>query len=169
MNVELQVITKELDMHHIECMKELIEEQNPFTFLKEEDASERAIRTWIKTQASHNRMHQSTCVYWIQVDVCIVGIATIKKQLSEQLFADSGHIGLCIAPSHRRLGYGERTLQCLIIEAKQRYALRDVLLCCHYNNIASRLLCEKIGGIKKHEDSFVHYWISEHIEDVWDV
>ena len=167
--IHLESFHKEEDSRHISCLAAIVEEHHPFTYVQVKDASYDSLCEWIHLQYQQQFYASDHASFWICKDEDVIGIATIKKQLHEELYAESGHIGLCIHPAYRKQGYGTLALLQLVKEVKKRYALEDILLCCHYDNIASIAMCKRIGAIKKHEDIFVHYWLSDHVDDVVDL
>ncbi|MGX8833826.1 GNAT family N-acetyltransferase [Amedibacillus sp. YH-ame6] len=171
MKVTIKQLHNEQEEAYIFCLKELVREHNPFTFLTLNDDQEDHVKEWIHKHSVHalNKHVLPHMTYWVLLDNQPIGIATLKKELSQALYADSGHIGICIMQNFRKQGYASLALQALIQEAHTQYHMEDILLCCEYNNDASRKLCERVGGIIKHEDSFVHYWISQHIQSIQDL
>ena len=170
MEVTLHRFKNEHDDAHIACIKELVWEHNPFIHLSLQDCDDAHILAWIKQRRTkelwHQRSDADVMYYWICNKDEVVGIATLKKQLPMEIYKDSGHIGICIRQSRRRAGYAKKTLILLIKEAYTHYHIHDILLCCNYENTICRKLCESVHAVLKHEDTYCHYWISEHVDQI---
>lgn len=92
-----------------------------------------------------------------------VGAVNIRHTLNEGLLKDGGHIGDGIRPSERGKGLGTRMIA-LAFEECGRLGLRDVLMCCDKDNIASARTIVKNGGVLENEievDGVIvqRYWI----------
>jgi len=61
-----------------------------------------------------------------------------------------GHIGDGIRPSERGKGYGTKIVS-LAIEECEKLGIKDILMCCDKNNIASARTIIKNGGILENE------------------
>lgn len=93
-----------------------------------------------------------------------VGAVNIRHDLNEALRVGSGHIGDGIRPSQRGKGYGT-TMIGLALEECDKLGIREVLMCCDQDNIASARTIIKNGGILENEivdDGVIvqRYWIS---------
>ena len=75
----------------------------------------------------------------------ILGRSGLRLWLTPDLEDIGGHIGYRIRPSERRKGYGTRLLA-MTLDAARKHGLRDVLLTCDSDNIASRRIIERNGG-----------------------
>ncbi len=93
-----------------------------------------------------------------------IGAVNIRHFLNERLLRDGGHIGDGIRPSERGKGYGTKMVA-LALEECDRLGIRDVLMCCNRDNVASARTIVKNGGILENEvtteDGTViqRYWI----------
>lgn len=93
-----------------------------------------------------------------------VGAVNIRHFLNERLLFSGGHIGDGIRPSERGKGYGTKMVA-LALEECDRLGIREVLMCCNRDNIASARTIVKNGGILENEvtteDGTViqRYWI----------
>ena len=85
-------------------------------------------------------------IYWMIVDGVFVGRVAIRHYLNENLLNVGGHIGYYVVPSKRRMGYGTKLLE-YGLEKSKEMKLEKVLITCDENNIASRKIIEKCGGV----------------------
>jgi predicted acetyltransferase len=83
----------------------------------------------------------------------IVGTINLRHSLSEKLFYFGGHIGYFIKEQFRGIGIATKALSLCIDNAKG-LGIDSLLLQCYKDNIASRRVIEKNGGIA--ESDFVH-------------
>lgn len=171
MEVVLKEMSNEVDDDEIRCLQSIVDEQDAHTVLTLNQKDETSIRTWVKKQNHHflSFDQHEVMMYWIYANHKVVGVASLKKKLQVELYAESGHIGIFILHFYRHKGIGKQALFALIQIAQQTYHMEDILLCCKYDNIASRALCKGVGGVLKHEDSYCHYWISQHVDQINDI
>jgi len=104
--------------------------------------------------------------FWlVRGDNKILGMSSLRHELTERLRRIGGHIGYNIRPSERGKGYGTAILALTLEKAKQ-LGLKRVLVTCDDNNVSSAKIIEKNGGIL--EDKFCsdeseqpkrRYWI----------
>ena len=92
-----------------------------------------------------------------------VGAVNIRHYLNEQLKLSGGHIGDGVIPSERCKGYGTKMIG-LALEECDKLGIKDVLMCCDKDNIASAKTIIKNGGILENEvddDGVIvqRYWI----------
>jgi len=104
--------------------------------------------------------------FWLtRGDNVIVGTSSLRHKLTEHLRNIGGHIGFNIRPSQRQKGYGTAILA-LTLEKAGELGLKQVLVTCDENNIASAKVIEKNGGILEDkysndelEQAKRRYWI----------
>lgn len=97
----------------------------------------------------------------------IIGIASIRHYLTDELERQGGHIGYEIAERHRGFGHGTRLLQRALKLSDDMLALKRVMLTIDDDNAASIRVAEKNGA--RHWDTITHpykpgilhrrYWI----------
>ena len=97
-------------------------------------------------------------------DKKIVGNIQIRQYLNEKLLQFGGHIGDSVRPSERKKGYGTEQIRLALIKCKD-YNIRNVLMTCSKENIASAKTIQKNDGVLENEfilnDSVEQrYWIS---------
>ena len=103
-------------------------------------------------------------VYWLYVEGRPVGIAKLRRYLSDRLRITGGHIGYCIRPSERGKGYGNFLLGEVLKKAAEINIPR-ALITCDEDNAASRRVIENSGGIlERIEDGSCYYWIKLDID-----
>lgn len=84
-------------------------------------------------------------VYWLVDKGVFIGRVSIRHSLNAFLLQVSGHIGYCIRPLKRKMGYGTAILSLGLQEAK-KLGLQRVLVTCDEDNMGSRKIIEKNGG-----------------------
>ncbi len=84
--------------------------------------------------------------YWAIEDEKVVGRITLRKDSGEDLFRYIGNIGYIIAPEERSKGYATKMLELLKPVAKEQ-GHRKLLITCNKNNINSKRVIEKNGGV----------------------
>ena len=85
-----------------------------------------------------------TCYVFIVSDK-IVGVGSIRHHLNEYLEKFGGHIGYSIRPTERKKGYGSKSLELLINQAKEMN-IEKILITCNINNIGSKKVIENNNG-----------------------
>jgi len=76
----------------------------------------------------------------------IIGLLSIRPELSDELAARYGHIGYGVRPSMRRRGYATAMLRYALEVCRQK-GMTQVILGCYSDNIASAAVIEKCGGV----------------------
>lgn len=71
----------------------------------------------------------------------MVGVVRVRHQD----VSTAGHIGYDISPCYRNKGYGTQILKLALSEAK-KIGLKEVMITCNIDNIASRKIIEKNNG-----------------------
>jgi predicted acetyltransferase len=96
----------------------------------------------------------------------IAGRVSIRHRLNEALARRGGHIGYVVVPEFRRNGYATEILRMSLTIARDRLGLRQVLLTCDDDNVASVKTIERNGGVLEGpghanpgEKPFRRYWI----------
>jgi predicted acetyltransferase len=85
-------------------------------------------------------------LYWLQRDGRILGQASLRPRLNENLRLEGGNIGYNIRPTERQKGYGTLILKLMLDEARQ-LRLEKVLITCDADNLGSARIIEKNGGV----------------------
>ncbi len=94
----------------------------------------------------------------------LLGAISIRHYLNEQLLRLSGHIGYGIRPTERRKGYATAMLK-LALEKCKDMGIKQVLITCDKNNIASAKTIISNNGILENElieedgNIIQRYWI----------
>ena len=96
----------------------------------------------------------------------LVGRVMILHQLNDFLRKIGGHIGYGVVPSERKKGLATKMLQESLVVAKS-LGLQTVLVTCDEDNLPSRKIIEKAGGVfEGFSDQGIHlprkrlYWIT---------
>jgi predicted acetyltransferase len=92
------------------------------------------------------RVPAYTYFYVREEDDSIVGIINIRLALNDFLRNEGGHIGYSIRPTERRKGYATMMLRDAL-EFLKIIGLRNVIISCDKNNIASAKVIRNCGGI----------------------
>jgi predicted acetyltransferase len=93
-----------------------------------------------------------------------IGRTIIRHKLNDRLRVLGGHIGYWIRPACRRKGYGTFAMATALEEAN-RLGLEKVLVTCDADNLASRKIIEKGGGVlegapaQESPANKLRYWI----------
>jgi predicted acetyltransferase len=106
-----------------------------------------------------------TTLFWVE-DHQIQGVINIRHELTPSLRELGGHIGYCVAPSHRCKGVATSMLTSALDLCKQKQIIK-VLLTCNTTNHASVKVIERCGGLLEKEEwvdreqkSQRWYWIN---------
>ena len=101
-----------------------------------------------------------TSTFWLINKNKVVGVIRIRHQEVEY----AGHIGYDISPDYRNKGYGSEILK-LALEKTEKIGIKEVVLTCTIDNIASKKIIEKNKGIllgtvfDEEEDEYLHKYI----------
>lgn len=85
-------------------------------------------------------------IYWLYDGVNPVGIGKIRHALTDDSRKNGGNIGYAISSLHRGKGYGGIILK-LLLEEAQKIGVNEIILTIDKNNIPSKNICEKNGGV----------------------
>ena len=87
------------------------------------------------------------CSYYVGVlDDQIVGRVFIRHKLNDFLERIGGHLGYCVIPSFRRQGIATQMLK-MSLPICAELGLGKILVTCDVDNVASRRVIEKCGGV----------------------
>lgn len=96
---------------------------------------------------------------WYLADSTFLGRLSIRHRLTPWLRDYGGHIGYDVRPSARRQGHATRMLQQALPWCRQ-LQVDPVLVTCDLDNVASRLVIERAGGVfDDQRDGKLRYWI----------
>ncbi|MBI5457719.1 GNAT family N-acetyltransferase [Candidatus Kaiserbacteria bacterium] len=84
--------------------------------------------------------------FWLVDGGEYIGHVSVRQRLNEHLLQIGGHIGYDIRPSERGKGYGNKILKLALRKAKEM-GIEKVRITCDVDNIASRKIIEKNGGV----------------------
>ena len=91
-----------------------------------------------------------TYFYVRAADDRIIGTINIRLALNDFLRKEGGHIGYSVRPTERRNGYATDMLA-EGIKVCERIGIRDVLVSCDKENLASAAVIQNCGGLLKEE------------------
>ncbi|WP_025688338.1 GNAT family N-acetyltransferase [Paenibacillus zanthoxyli] len=98
-------------------------------------------------------------LYFLYAEGRPVGYGKLRHWLTDSLLVTGGHIGYCIRPSARRLGYGTALLAGLLDKARD-LGIPRVLLTCNEDNEGSRRVIENNRGhMAELDNRYCRYWI----------
>lgn len=86
-----------------------------------------------------------------------IGEVMIRPVLNSYWYNMSGNIGYKIRPSKRNMGYGNEILRLALIESSN-LGLSSVRIGCLNNNIYSKKIIIKNGGVLTDSDKFVSFY-----------
>lgn len=118
----------------------------------------------IEVKEGDDRLVPDSTFFCLDTDRNIfVGAVNIRHRLNAGLLRSGGHIGDGIRPSERGKGLGTSMIA-LALEECDKLGIKDVLMCCDDDNIASARTIEKNGGVIENkvtdDDGTVRrYWI----------
>ncbi len=118
----------------------------------------------LEVKKPHGKYVPDSTFFCLDTDRNIfVGAVNIRHYLNEELIISSGHIGDGIRPSERNKGLGTKMIA-LALQECDKLGIKNILMCCDKDNIASAKTIIKNGGVLENEvlDDGVlvqRYWI----------
>ena len=88
--------------------------------------------------------------YWLIEDGEIVGVSSLRHQMTERLKLLGGHIGLGVRPSAQGRGVAKELLRQTLAQA-ERLGITEALVVCLKDNIASAKVIQANGGTLESE------------------
>lgn len=109
-----------------------------------------AFEDWVKKVHNNvtipDKVWGKSCTYLVFDDnKKLIGMLSIRHDLSDELVQKYGHIGYGVRPSERRKGYANKILAYALKECK-KLGLNTVILGCYKHNIGSARTILKNGG-----------------------
>src|SRR5690606_25084785 len=77
----------------------------------------------------------------------VIGRVSVRHRLNAHLRAFGGNIGYCVVPAHRGRGHATEMLRQSLAYCRDTLHLRRVLITCNEDNVASRRVIERNGGV----------------------
>jgi predicted acetyltransferase len=100
----------------------------------------------------------STTLWWVDGDEYLARIA-IRHQLTPGLLEYGGHIGYDVRPSARRRGHATAMLRAAL-PVTRALGITPALLTCDVDNIASRRVIERNGGVYEDQRGVkLRFWV----------
>jgi predicted acetyltransferase len=102
-----------------------------------------------------------TELWWVEEDV-FLGRIVVRHRLTPTLLEAGGHIGYDIRPSARRRGHATNMLRHGLGVAR-RLGIDRALITCDADNVASRRVIEKNGGVfEDQRGPKLRFWVPTH-------
>lgn len=98
------------------------------------------------TKVSDEKWGKSVTYLVFNDENILVGLLNIRYELRDEMRNKYGDIGYGVRPSERKKGYATKMLNYALKECKERN-MKNVILGCYENNIASSKTIIKNGGI----------------------
>ncbi len=98
---------------------------------------------------SYEQPNYPSYQFVLEVEGSLVGAVVIRPYLTKTLFEEfEGNIGYSVSPSERGKGYANLILTLAIEKFKELNSkCKEIVLCCYKENIPSRKVIKKHGGI----------------------
>lgn len=124
---------------------------------------ERNIKNRCQETAAPGFVEATTYLAFLKDTDELVGMIDFRHSLNDYLREYGGHIGYSVRKRKRRQGYGSEMLS-LCLDECRAYGLKEVLITCNKENLASAATIRKVGGILEnevpHEGTLVQrYWV----------
>ena len=122
-------------------------------FLKEstyEEWLQKIVRDMDIANIPVSKVPALTYFYVREEDDRIVGTINIRLCLNDFLRNEGGHIGYAVRPTERRRHYATRMLKAAL-KVCDVIGIKEVLVSCDKENIASAGVIRNCGGVLKHE------------------
>ncbi len=103
-------------------------------------------------------------VYFIVVDDNVIGTIDIRHKINDNYFSRLGHVAYYIKFEERKKGYATQALN-LALKIYKKHGIKNILITCLKENIASRKVIEKNGG--KFEKEFYDCVTKKYIQRFW--
>jgi predicted acetyltransferase len=160
----------------IEYKQQVLEYRNEFiengddlagtSYLRKYDVYEEWLKFILDNENDSTKHTEVTANVFLAVreeDNKLVGIINIRHTLNDYLYNYGGHIGYSVRKIERRKGYAKEMLKTALEECK-KLQMKNVLLICDADNIASAKIIISCGGIFENEvyddDTLIQrYWI----------
>lgn len=103
----------------------------------------------------------SFTTYWILQDDEPIGIGVFQHVLTDELRENGGNIAYCIAPQHRRKGYGSVAIP-LLVEKMRESDINEILFMINKSNISS-IRCAEKAGAKVFRENDIYYYLTIYV------
>ncbi|HDR0996831.1 GNAT family N-acetyltransferase [Pasteurella multocida] len=115
----------------------------------------------------YDKVADSTYLAWHTIENRMVGIIHLRHTLNDYLLQYAGNIGYSVHPQEWGKGYATQMLT-LALEKTDLLGIKEVMLSCDKDNIASSKVILKNGGYLESEFErqgkiIQRYWIKRHI------
>lgn len=122
------------------------------------DVSRMSYCDWIdkieKNRVKSDKIWGKSLIYLaFNKDNKLIGMISVRYELSEEMRMIYGNIGYGVRPTERKKGYATDMLKFALDVCKEK-GMKKVIIGCYKDNIASSKIIEKNGGIKINEKDF---------------
>lgn len=142
------IYLKEVSENDIDLLKEYNDdcEKNNYSFWISERRFPDVIKNWKLNQTDLSKVHFYP--FWLMKGNKVIGQTILKTNIEvDEMWKNiGGNISYVIIPSNRKKGYGTKCLNLALQKCKE-LGLKDVLISCSINNIASKKVIENNYGI----------------------
>ncbi len=158
-------ITPNDDLEGLRFLKKLVNEEGIMVAPAPKDINKNTYIDWLQAKSNIAKGVNlpegfvPCTTYWVMLDKKIIGLSNIKHYLNDFLIKKGGHIGLSIAKDYRRRGLGLKTTKLLIEKARNEFGIENILFTTEPENLASRIMCEKLGAELTYIEEHCHYWL----------
>lgn len=136
------------------------------SYLRKYDVYEEWLKFVLDNEKDSTKHTEVTANVFLAVreeDNKLVGMINIRHTLNEYLFNYGGHIGYSVSRIERQKGYAKEMLK-VALEKCNQMGIKEVLLVCDADNIASVKTIKSCGGILENEvanegEVIQRYWI----------
>lgn len=153
--LKLELPSRDLLSSYVDCIQELVDEglRPNEQELREQIKKISVNPDWYFTEwqrlsdgkdLKQNKVSKIT--YWIVMNNIVVGTLVFKPMLQSDHPYPS-HIGYAIKTSERGKGYATAAVRQAILMARNEYGITEIHMACNADNLASKMVIEKNGGI----------------------
>ena len=114
------------------------------------DRAAHALAAWGRGEELRGGRVPCSTWFW-EEDTALQGVINVRHHLTPSLEEWGGHIGYCVAPTHRNKGVATRMLAA-VLEPCRQLKIEHALLTCDAENAASWKTIEANGGALDRED-----------------
>lgn len=125
------------------------------------DAAEADFAAWAAVRAGVQLLWEVPVTerWYVDDDGTYLGTVVIRHRLTPALLESGGHLGYHVVPAHRRRGHAS-AMVAAALPLCRGLGLRRLLVTCHEDNLGSRRVIERNGGVLEDvRDHECRYWL----------